>query len=76
MNLSSVSHHRGGRCSVGLPALCLDWESNVFHVLSGLGDRARRITEDTNSGTHGLEEFLDPISATESTHTGTTAGSG
>ena len=30
MNLSSASHYRGGRCSVGLPTLGLDWEANDF----------------------------------------------
>src|SRR5262249_23014318 len=50
MNLSSASHHRGGRCSVGLPTLCLDWEANdFFHLLSGLRDPALRITEYTHS---------------------------
>jgi hypothetical protein len=62
MNLSSASHYRGGRCSVGLPTLGLHWEANdFFHLLSGLGDRARRVTDDTKSGTRGLEKFLAPI---------------
>jgi hypothetical protein len=59
MNLSSASHYRSGRCSVGLPTLGLDWEaSDFFHLLSGLGDRARRVTDDTNSVTRDLEKFL------------------
>jgi hypothetical protein len=62
MNLSSASHYRGGRRSVGLPTLGLHWEANdFFHLLSGLGDRARRVTDDTKSGTRGLEKFLAPI---------------
>jgi hypothetical protein len=62
MNLSSASHYRGGRCSVGLPTLGLHWEANdFFRLLPGLGDRARRVTDDTKSGTRGLEKFLAPI---------------
>jgi hypothetical protein len=62
MNLSSASHYRGGRCSVGLPTVGPHWEANdFFHLLSGLGDRARRVTDDTKSGTRGLEKFLAPI---------------
>jgi hypothetical protein len=60
---SSASHYRGGRCSVGLHTLGLDWEANdVFHFLSGLGNRARRVTDDTNSGTRSLGKFLASIS--------------
>ena len=75
MNLSSASHYHDGRCSVGLPTLGLDREANdFFHFLSGLGNRARQVTDDTNSGTRSLGKFLAPISATRSTHTGTTEG--
>jgi len=58
MNRSSASHYRGGRWSVGLHTLGLDWEANdFFHLLSGLGNRARRVTDGTNSGTAALGNF-------------------
>jgi hypothetical protein len=44
--------------AVGLHTLGLDREANdFFHLLSGLGNRARRVTDDTNSGTAALGNF-------------------
>ena len=43
-------------------------------LLSGLDNRARRVTDDSNSGTRSLGTLLTRISATKSTHTRTTQG--